>query len=314
MRIPSKKISVVFLVTTIIVVLIVLISRNMESGFSEKTGAKPVTSLSIDLDTKLQEDTDADGLLDWEESLWGSDPNLADTDGDKTNDGEEVKLNRNPAKAGPDDENISIEQRILNKIENSPLQSTGLTKEFSDAFMQEYFSLKNETGSDLSVQQKKDFILKVSSEAINSKKIKNRYEQSTLFTFDDLLDRNGILQYANRIIKIESDARSSYEQSGVSDINAQFEAIEKISIALIETKTPAKMAEIQTRLANNYYNTAISLIWLDAESDPLLQLLGLSLYYKSAEIIQDDWSNILQYLKNNGIIFNGETFIMSDGY
>ncbi len=48
-------------------------------------------------------DSDNDGLADWEERLWKTDPNNPDTDGDGTSDGDEVLLGRNPLKPGPDD-------------------------------------------------------------------------------------------------------------------------------------------------------------------------------------------------------------------
>jgi hypothetical protein len=44
-------------------------------------------------------DSDVDGLPDWEEHLYGSDPLKFDSDGDGTPDGQEVKEGRNPAKA-----------------------------------------------------------------------------------------------------------------------------------------------------------------------------------------------------------------------
>ncbi|QQG45941.1 MAG: hypothetical protein HYY55_03085 [Candidatus Niyogibacteria bacterium] len=48
-------------------------------------------------------DSDGDGLKDWEEKLWGTDPLNPDTDGDQAPDGEEIKLGRDPLKKGPDD-------------------------------------------------------------------------------------------------------------------------------------------------------------------------------------------------------------------
>lgn len=48
-------------------------------------------------------DSDGDGLLDWEETLLGTNPNKPDTDGDGTNDGDEVHDNRNPLIPGPND-------------------------------------------------------------------------------------------------------------------------------------------------------------------------------------------------------------------
>lgn len=44
----------------------------------------------------LVADSDRDGLKDWEEELWHTDPLKPDTDGDGTTDGEEIKQGRNP--------------------------------------------------------------------------------------------------------------------------------------------------------------------------------------------------------------------------
>lgn len=52
---------------------------------------------------KLNQDTDGDGLKDWEETIFRTDVNNPDTDGDGTKDGEEIKLARDPLKKGPND-------------------------------------------------------------------------------------------------------------------------------------------------------------------------------------------------------------------
>ncbi len=48
-------------------------------------------------------DDDADGLTNALEAVWGTNPNLSDTDGDGFKDGEEVAANHNPTIAGPND-------------------------------------------------------------------------------------------------------------------------------------------------------------------------------------------------------------------
>ena len=53
-------------------------------------------------------DRDGDGLPDWEEGVWGTNPNNPDTDGDGTYDGEEVRNNRHPRVAGPSDSGLRV--------------------------------------------------------------------------------------------------------------------------------------------------------------------------------------------------------------
>lgn len=52
---------------------------------------------------ELSKDTDSDGLKDWEEIIYRTDPNNSDSDQDGTFDGEEIKINRNPLIAFPND-------------------------------------------------------------------------------------------------------------------------------------------------------------------------------------------------------------------
>lgn len=49
-------------------------------------------------------DHDSDGLKDWEEAIWRTDPAKPDTDADGTTDGEEVAAGRDPTRKGPGDE------------------------------------------------------------------------------------------------------------------------------------------------------------------------------------------------------------------
>jgi len=51
-----------------------------------------------------EQDSDNDGLADWEELLWSTDQALADTDGDGVSDGEEVAVGTNPLDPTPPEE------------------------------------------------------------------------------------------------------------------------------------------------------------------------------------------------------------------
>ena len=55
------------------------------------------------LSLKTDNDWDKDGLLNSDESFWGTDPNNSDTDGDKYLDGEEVAAGHDPTIPAPND-------------------------------------------------------------------------------------------------------------------------------------------------------------------------------------------------------------------
>ncbi len=70
------------------------------------------------------EDADSDGLTTAEESLWGTDPTNADTDGDSYRDGAEVTARHNPTIPGPNDKlpDSFSPGRDLNPLGTAPLQ------------------------------------------------------------------------------------------------------------------------------------------------------------------------------------------------
>ena len=63
---------------------------------------KEVAKAGVKTPNPLLQDSDNDGLQNWEEELYKTDPINPDSDGDGASDGEEIKVGRNPALAGPD--------------------------------------------------------------------------------------------------------------------------------------------------------------------------------------------------------------------
>ncbi len=124
----------------ILVIGIVIVVAGGVWLFSPKTEQRPTaTNLVEKTSTKEKQtapaflDTDGDGLLDWEEALWGTDPKNKDTDRDGTSDGEEVALHRNPKKAGPMD-SLETPIAIKEQEENFPVpQKTVITPPIPEA-------------------------------------------------------------------------------------------------------------------------------------------------------------------------------------
>ena len=101
---PTSRRARFFLVVLVVVAAIIsgffllrlsLNRKKPQPSFDTKNIALKLRQDQID---KLNQDSDADGLKDWEEALYHTDPHNPDTDGDGTPDGEEVKLGRDPTK------------------------------------------------------------------------------------------------------------------------------------------------------------------------------------------------------------------------
>lgn len=70
-------------------------------GASILTVSKPVPiQVSNTSASELASDDDVDGLLNWQETLWGTSTTNADTDGDGVSDGAEVAAGTNPLREG----------------------------------------------------------------------------------------------------------------------------------------------------------------------------------------------------------------------
>ena len=99
---PTRKIVPVFIVCLIVLGgLFVLLEYKNQAKTINNDGVVSVTDQRI-IDSIANKDTDGDGLKDWEEALWQTDPNNPDTNGNGIKDGAEIAANRDlPASTTP---------------------------------------------------------------------------------------------------------------------------------------------------------------------------------------------------------------------
>jgi len=97
---PSNK----FLVSLALAIMIILIAIALNYSKASSVVNKDNSISSVDATSSIiaslnNVDSDKDGVPDWQEVLYGTDPKNPDSDKDGTPDGEEIKLNRDPLKA-----------------------------------------------------------------------------------------------------------------------------------------------------------------------------------------------------------------------
>lgn len=98
------------------------------------------TSVSLQADP---DDTDGDGLLDWQEELYGTSKKLRDTDGDRVTDAQEIAQGHNPLIYGEglNDENVIPQNKIFLEPEFAVFPSEGIST-------QQEFSQNQTTGAE----------------------------------------------------------------------------------------------------------------------------------------------------------------------
>ncbi len=94
---PSKNFLIALSIAIVIIIIAVIVS-SIDFN-SKKQDNSNLESVFLSTLTKNNTDSDEDGLTDWLETLYGTNPNKKDTDDDGTTDGQEIKEQRDPAKA-----------------------------------------------------------------------------------------------------------------------------------------------------------------------------------------------------------------------
>ena len=172
---PSGKLILFFGILTFLVVGLFLVFNNKVKYKSENLNNKDIVK-NIFL-KQSENDTDKDGLKDWEESLWKTDINNPDTDGDGMSDGDEIKNERNPLIKGPNDklENNSLKKNFYKKTDN---ETSNIGKEL----IGEYIGLKN--SGLINSSNKEKMISYMIEDKISS--LENDYKNIKKFSLDDL--------------------------------------------------------------------------------------------------------------------------------
>jgi len=313
---PSKKIVLTFLSLSIAAAGIFILSgsRLTNNDLSFERGA----DADVLLKSTTAKDSDNDGLKDWEESLWGTDPENPDTDGDGTKDGEEASLGRNPLKEGPDDKMNDV-KFISSK--NSSVETPGslsepktLTEALSRELFTEYVTLKNSG----------DFTEGDEEELVNSLLSKISLEISfDKYALEDIFivpnSKEAAMQYLENMsevivkymfssdIKDESEIITKVAQSGGKEGTEELDPIINLyrsaTRELLPIKTPSGIADQHVMLINSTSGIAEALSEMkEMENDPVLGLFALQKYITYWQTLNEATNEIMAYMKNIGAI------------
>lgn len=248
-------------------------------------------------DNFYTKDSDDDGVYDWEESLWGTDPNKQDTDGNGVSDGDEIEEKKDEIEA---QNNISGDAEISENLNQTEMFARQL---FSAA------SIANQSGG-LSPEALQNFSTSF-GKSVSDAKIADLYKPSDLklqavaladykktlaTTFKPYLDSGLSTESAMYLL-------STGDSSAAVDLEKIAELHHGISNALIVMPVPYGVAGPHLAIANNSAKISISLLSLkNLEEDPILAMIGLRQYFEYSLEYEKAVADLSAYFKANGII------------
>lgn len=153
-RIVATMITVVAVVFVIVVSYVFYGDKETDTAQAEKGFLASRSGLDPEVINKIYEqDSDGDGLSDWEEVLWGTDPHNPDTDGDGISDKDQVfAASRSLSLTELDAETAKATPGVEQKNSDTPPTSTNvLAKELFASYM---YSLKSSTNLTPEEQEK----------------------------------------------------------------------------------------------------------------------------------------------------------------
>ncbi len=261
-------------------------------------------------------DSDGDGLKDWEEVLWKTDPHNPDTDGDGTKDGEEVKEGRDPTIPGPNDKLPNSQAGGATSQGNTPNLSA--TDNLAQQFFAQYVKAK-QSGAKIDPATQTQIITAVLSRNDLVKPARS-YTEGELVVIGDssekalreYLNEMGLIQSTNAVqagedteLKIFSQAVSSQSGNNLQKLTPIIERYDAIVKAMLALSVPKDVVPYHLALLNAI--SAISQSIKDMQTvftDPVRALSGLQTYTKVVSGIPDIYKNIQTYYGSKNMIFS----------
>ncbi|CAN5708683.1 hypothetical protein BH11PAT2_BH11PAT2_08540 [soil metagenome] len=269
-------------------------------------------------------DSDGDGLPDWQEALYGTDPNKAISNKFGIPDGEAAQKGLLTPTALKDQLPVAATTTVLTDADIPvPNAAPGsITDEFSKEFLQEYFQASNGQPMSADAQQTllQSLIQNFSSKA--AVKLSSKYSSvsvhtnpntsitsyvsviETTFQSRNISDLNGDPISLMHALLVDGDTTAGPKLMAISN------AYGAMASDLRSTKVPPSMVTSHVALVKSLEELALSTsIVSNYKKDPLGTMGALSVYSASSKSFADSLTSIA-----NSILTNGEPQDGQPGY
>ena len=319
LKIPDKKIILVSIGAVIAIVGAVFLkykpfNYNMLLAW-QKT--KPKTDTVALVQNEIEKDTDEDGLKDWEEKLWKTDPAKADTDGDGTPDGEEVRDGRDPALAGPSD-TLDKQDAIKRILENSGDTSSNSTDAFAREFFSQYLDSSGKIGGALGTADKEKLIVNLTAGEGAKPLVYKHWSFSDLQVLPDgsqeairaygnslgqIISQDSVTDFDNELGTL-TDALQKQDSAILEKLNPIISHYNKIITSSATVPVPPSARTLHVNFLNSLQELSESIFAMKSVfTDPLLALKSLQNYAEAKDALTKSLTDLGSYFEKNGIVW-----------
>lgn len=257
-------------------------------------------------------DSDRDGLKDWEETLWKTDPQNPDTDGDGTPDGAEVKEGRNPTVTGPKDSLADHPLVPKNTGTNDPNLTE--TDKFARSIFSKYMTLKqggvpmnanNQSGLIQNILQ--DQSLDVNAPIYSKKDLHLGADNAASIKQYSNDMAHILLTYSIKSKDAAIIARDSIVHSNPDEIKGLDPIIKSYSDILghtLKVKVPPSASNVHIALLNSLSDMIKTIKNMRVvNSDPLLSLKGFAHYSDAFPLFVQTLTDLKDFVVAQNITF-----------
>lgn len=276
---PSKKTLQYIGVLLLITISIIFITSWVQNNKKEDRILKSDVLVRATQREILDRDTDGDGLMDWEELLWGLDPTKKDTDGNGISDFEEV-------------------ERKKIELQKDALISTS-TKTITDQFARNFFATFSALRASGSLTTEN--VRRLSEQSVSnlqSVTLPNKYTENDILVSNTLSikDYKENLKQISKKVNTKPLGTEAYllgraiGKPRSEKLVRELQKIEQLYIALAEEvrkqPAPVRLRRAHLELVNTYYNLGVAVGGLsEIYTDPALSVIYFAQYKKNLDTL-----------------------------
>lgn len=273
----------------------------------EKPKDGDAQKVSLTVSELIQNDSDKDGVADWEETLWGTDPRKADSNDDGISDFEEIKQKK---------ESLSAK----NNTEGS--ETTDAADDFARGIFASIISLKE--SNNLNENSINNLAGSIAGEAKERTALPNFIEEKSLQTIELTKESNRkyltqvqsvIFEHEKQGMGTEYQSFSNYLKDSstpredvtsspdLQKLGSIGDTYQDLAQKLSKIPTPTKYASLQTSIINSAYNTGTGLKNISTATPGSIDaMVGAVQYKKYSSEYDFNIQSLATLLIQNGIL------------